>query len=93
MKNYRSEPKTETKKRAYLYALEVIKFLDRLPKNDLSCRVIAKQLIRSSTSVGANIIEAHASSSKKEFTNFFHYSLKSANESKFGYVFWGILAK
>ena len=83
MKNYNLKPKTEIKKRAYLYALEVIKSLDRLPKNDLSCQVIAKQLIRSSTSIGANIVEAHASSTKKEFTNFFHHSLKSANESKF----------
>jgi four helix bundle protein len=83
VKNYNSKPKTETKKRAYLYALEVIKFLDRPPKNDLSCQVIARQLIRSSTSIGANIIEAQASSSKKEFANFFHNSLKSANESKF----------
>ncbi|MCK4385011.1 MAG: four helix bundle protein [candidate division Zixibacteria bacterium] len=83
MKNHNSKPKTDTKKRAYLHALEVIKFLDQLPKHDLSCQVIAKQLIRSSTSIGANIIEAHASSSKKEFTNFFHHSLKSANESKF----------
>jgi len=66
-----------------LYALEVIKFLDRLPKNDLSCQVIAKQLIRRSTSIVANIVEAHASSTKKEFTNFFQHSLKSANESKF----------
>lgn len=83
MKNHNSKPKTETKKRVYLYALKIIKFLDQLPQNDLSCRVIANQLIRSSTSIGANIIEAHASSSKKEFTNFFHHSLKSANESKF----------
>ena len=83
MKNHNSKPKTETKKRAYWYALEVIRFLDKLPKNDLSCQVISKQLIRSSTSIGANIIEAHASSFKKEFTNFFHHSLKSANESKF----------
>jgi four helix bundle protein len=83
MKNHNLKPKTQTKKRAYLYALEVIKFLDKLPKTDLTCQVVAKQLIRSSTSIGANIIEAHASSSKKEFTNFFHHSLKSANESKF----------
>ena len=34
-------------------------------------------------SIGANYVEAQASSSKKDFINFFHYSLKSANESKF----------
>lgn len=30
-----------------------------------------------------NIMEAQAGSTKKDFTNFFHHALKSANESKF----------
>jgi four helix bundle protein len=53
-----------------------------LPKNT-SSQIISKQLLRSGTSIGANYIEAQGSSSKKDFTNFFHHSLKSANESKF----------
>jgi four helix bundle protein len=72
----------DLKQRTYLYALEVIKFLDDLPKDYIS-QVIGKQLLRSATSIGANIIEAKASSSKKDFANFYSYSLKSANESKF----------
>jgi four helix bundle protein len=39
--------------------------------------------IRSGTSIGANIVEAQAGSSKKDFTNFYFHSLKSANETKF----------
>ncbi len=81
--NCNSKFKIEIKQRAYFYALDIIKFLDQLNKNDLSVRVIVQQLLRSATSIGANIVEAQASSSKKEFTNFLHYSLKSANESKF----------
>jgi len=68
------------KYRAYRYSIDMIKFLDTLPK-DTSTDIIAKQLLRSSTSIGANIIEAKGSSSKKDFTNFFGHSLKSANES------------
>lgn len=83
MQNYNSKIKIEIKQRAYLYALDVIKLLDQLNKSDLSVRVIAQQLMRSATSIGANIIEAQASSSKREFTNFLNHSLKSANESKF----------
>ena len=83
MQNCNSKFKIEIKQRAYLYALEIIRFIDQLNKNDLSVRVIAQQLIRSATSIGANVIEAQASSSKKEFTNFLNHSLKSANESKF----------
>lgn len=40
-------------------------------------------MLRSTTSIGANIIEAQAASSKKDFINFLSYSLKSANETKF----------
>jgi four helix bundle protein len=72
----------DLKKRAYLYALDTIKFLETFPKDYIS-QIIGKQLLRSATSVGANIIEAQSSSSKKDFTNFYIYSLKSANESKF----------
>lgn len=60
----------------------MIKFIDNLPKNR-AADIISKQLLRSGTSIGANYIEAQAASSKKDFTNFFHHSLKSANESKF----------
>lgn len=75
--------KVDSKQRAYLYALRVIKFIDGLEKNDFSVRIVSKELLRSATSIGANIIEAQAGSSKKDFTNFFSYALKSANESKF----------
>ena len=75
--------KPELKKRAYLYALEIIRFIDTLDKKDFSVQVIAKQILRSATSIGANIIEAQAGHTKRDFTNFFGYALKSANESKF----------
>jgi four helix bundle protein len=61
----------------------VINFIDTLP-NDRTTQVIANQLLRSATSIGANIIEAKGSSSKRDFANFFSYSLKSANES----IYW-----
>jgi len=80
MQNQNSKPGNDLKYRAYRYSIDMIKFLDTLPKNT-STDIIAKQLLRSSTSVGANIIEAKGSSSKKDFTNFFSHSLKSANES------------
>ncbi len=75
--------KTDVRIRSYQFALTVIKFLDGLNKNDWSVQVIAKQLLRSATSIGANIIEAQAGSSKRDFTNYFSHALKSANETKF----------
>lgn len=83
MQNNSAKPKTELKKRAYYYALDIIKFIDSLDKKDFVVQVIVKQLLRAATSIGANIIEAQAGSTKKDFTNFFAYALKSANETKF----------
>ena len=80
MQNQNSKLKTELKHRAYQYSIKVIEFLDTLPK-DTSTGVITKQLLRSATSIGANIVEAKGASSKRDFTNFFSNSLKSANES------------
>jgi|SRR3989344_4550561 len=69
--------------RSYNFSLDMIRLIDALPKGNLSARVIAHQIIRSATSIGANIVEAQASSSRKDFTNFISYSLKSANETKY----------
>ena len=83
MQNNQYGNKRGLKERSYHYALEIIALINYLPKQDQSAMVIYKQLIRSATSIGANIIEAQAGSSRKDFTNFFSYALKSANESKF----------
>lgn len=83
MQNNNPKLKTDLKRRVYFYALEIIKFIDNLDKKDFIVQIISKQLLRSATSIGANIIEAQAGSTKRDFTNFFAYALKSANESKF----------
>lgn len=44
---------------------------------------IADQLLRSGTSIGANVKEAKASSSKRDYIKFFEIALKSANETGF----------
>jgi len=82
MKNDKEKFKNEFKARVYRFILKLVKFIDKLPK-DTSSEIFAKQILRSGTSIGANYIEAQAASSRKDFINFFHHSLKSANESKF----------
>ena len=57
-------------------------FVDQLPKGQVS-RIIGAQLLRSATSVGANVVEAQGAGSRKDYTNFFVHALKSANETKF----------
>lgn len=73
--------KSEFKKRLYSWVLRLIKLIDSLHKTIVS-DTMAKQLIRSGTSVLANYVEAGAASSKRDFINFFTHALKSANESK-----------
>ncbi len=88
MENENLKYKMKLKDRTYQYSIKMIEFLDNLPK-DSSAQIISKQLLRSATSIGVNIVEAQASSSKKDFTKYFNYSLKSANES----VYWLDLLK
>ena len=58
----------------------MLKFVKILTK-EVATSVLAKQLIRSATSVAANLREARAASSKRDYINFYTYSLKSGNES------------
>ena len=81
MQNDKEKFKETFKRRLYAFALNLIEFLDTLP-NDNVCRRLGDQLLRSGTSVLSNYIEGQSASSKKEFTNYFNISLKSANESK-----------
>ena len=41
------------------------------------------QLLRSATSIGANVVEGNAGSSKKDWLKFLVIALKSANETKY----------
>ncbi|PIV38793.1 MAG: four helix bundle protein [Candidatus Portnoybacteria bacterium CG02_land_8_20_14_3_00_45_8] len=82
VQNHSSKPKTELKYRCYYFSIDIINFLKTLPDKKVYW-IIADQLLRSATSVGANIVEAKSSSSKRDFIKFFEISLKSANETKY----------
>jgi four helix bundle protein len=77
----KTDLKSKYKRRFYNFTLELIKFIDKLPKENVAKR-LGDQLLRSGTSVIANYIEGQSASSKKDFINFMNYSLKSCNESK-----------
>lgn len=78
----------DLKQRTAIFSLETIRFLETLSKDYIS-QVIGRQLLRSATSIGANVIEAQAAPSKRDFANFYNIALKSANESKY----WLMLLK
>jgi four helix bundle protein len=68
--------------RTYKFSLGVIKLAETLSNKPVA-RIIAGQLLRSGTSIGANVIEAQSGSSTKDFTNYLSIALKSSNESKY----------
>lgn len=78
MKNTREQ----LKYRAYKYSIRIVRFVAKLP-NERIYWVITDQLLRSATSIGANILEAQAASSKRDFIRFYEIALKSANETKY----------
>ena len=84
VKEKSENPKVEKdiKYRCYLFSLMVIKFL-KAGKWDSLSMIIVKQLMRSASSVGANVIEAKNSSSRIEFKRYYEIALKSCNESKY----------
>lgn len=80
MQNHNVNLKTDLKYRAYQFSLKIIALTATFPEKRVYW-VMADQLLRSAMSIGANIVEARASSSKREFIKFFEISLKSANET------------
>ena len=74
--------KSDVRDRSYKFALEIIKLTQKLSKNTAS-NALARQLIRSGTSIGANVEEAQAGFTKKDFTYKMSLARKEARESKF----------
>lgn len=68
--------------RCFLFAKEVIEFI-KAENWDYVYRSMFDQLLRSATSIGANVVEGKAGSSKKDWLRFFTIALKSANEAKY----------
>ena len=88
MQNVKQKFKEDFVKRLILFSLRSVKFCSEVRK-DRDFYTLADQLIRSSTSIGANVVEAKGSGSTKDYARFFDIALKSANETKY----WLILLK
>lgn len=69
------------KSKSFHFSLEIIKLYKKLIEEKEF--VISKQLLRSATSIGANIEEADAGYSKKDFTAKMSIASKEARETKY----------
>ncbi|MDP3974383.1 MAG: four helix bundle protein [bacterium] len=77
MKNYDLEVRTKT------FSINVINLCKKLPYNFVN-KTLFDQLIRSSTSIGANYREANETDTKKDFKNKIRIAKKEARET----IYW-----
>ncbi|MDI6739254.1 MAG: four helix bundle protein [Candidatus Edwardsbacteria bacterium] len=75
--------------RTFAFAVAVIAFCRSIERGRLTERLLAKQLFRSGTSIGANVEEAQAGQSRADFISKMSIARKEARETKY----WFRLAK
>jgi len=73
--------KFDLKNESLNFAIEIIKIYKFLINNKEY--ILSKQLLRSGTSIGANVFEALHAQSKKDFLSKITISFKEANETKY----------
>ncbi|HSX40032.1 MAG TPA: four helix bundle protein [Candidatus Saccharimonadales bacterium] len=72
--------KQQFKKRCFHFSLSILALAEILRKDRKNWPLL-DQLVRSATSIGANVVEGGNSTSRKEFINYFQIALKSASET------------
>jgi len=70
------------KHRAFYFSRDIVLFIGR-QRYDRIYFSLFDQLLRSSTSIGANLVEGISGASKNDFIKFHVIALKSANETKY----------
>ena len=74
--------KSEVSARAYKFALAVINLVSTLPKSPANL-ILIRQVIRSATSIGANIEEALGGHTRADFAHGMNISKKEARETRY----------
>ena len=68
--------------KSYMFAVRIVKLCGIL-ESEKKQYVLSKQLMRSGTSIGANVTEAQQAQSKKDFVAKMNIALKEAAETKY----------
>lgn len=82
MKRNSSDDKPDILERTIAYSVRIIKLYRKLEKDSVG-RIIGKQLLRSGTSIGANVHEAQGGQSKADFISKISIAHKEARESAY----------
>lgn len=81
-KEWKRDVPYDIRERTFQFAVRVIQAVRRLP-DDAATRVVAYQLIKAATSVGANVEEADGAESKRDFVHKMSIARKEARESRY----------
>lgn len=74
----------DIKERTFAFALEVVRLCRTLDGKPGTARTLGHQLLRSATSIGANVEEAQAGQSQADFISKYNIALKEAREA----IYW-----
>jgi four helix bundle protein len=69
--------------KSFRFAVRIVKFYSLRLKDEYQVKDLLKQLLRSGTSIGANIAESQEAVSKKDFINKLSIALKESKETEF----------
>jgi len=72
----------DIRERSFKFGIRIVKLVMSLPKNSAGF-ALGSQIVRSGTSVGANIEEGQNSGTRKEFVHSLTISLKEARETEY----------
>jgi four helix bundle protein len=68
--------------KSFYFAIEIVKATKNIQKDQREF-ILSKQLLKSGTSIGANVCEAHNAESKKDFIHKMGIAQKECDETKY----------
>ena len=68
-------------KKSYDFAIRIVRMFLHFTDNDWKLQAIYKQVLRSGTSISANVHESEFAQSPSDFVSKLHIALKEANET------------
>lgn len=75
--------KADIKERSFEFAVRVVNLCRELDRKPGASRTLASQLLRSGTSIGANVEEANGSQSKADFVAKMYIACKESRETHY----------
>jgi four helix bundle protein len=76
------QPPFDICERTFLFAVRSVKLVKRFPQTS-DASIIGRQFLRSATSVGANVEEAHGAESQRDFVHKMGIACKEARETRY----------